>query len=772
MNGQLKILVILKTNEGGQWAIPQILELLRRGHNVSLVMPGGGGRLKRDADRERIEVLETNFQFAFSSPVQAAKGIAELRNLIVREKPDVLFYHLYASAIAARISSIRLRVKRVHMVAGPLYLESRPIRLAEKILVTLDDTLIAGSEYTYRAYKRLGGAGADWTTMIPYGTDCQRRAPAKPGEKSSLRTKLGFSETDFVVVFVAYIYSPKRALGQTIGLKGHEIAIEAWRKFSRENHGVKLVFIGSGFGAEAAIYRESLVSSTASEESITWITSVEDVSPWYKAADISISPSLSENHGAAMEAGAYGIPSIVSSAGGLPEMLPPYCGWVVQAGDCDELYAALNTALATRDQNGLEDQGREIRRHISGRYESSFCASAVASEIEMTASGRPISIFSEAHFIRDRYGRTFATDSVNTDDQWRRYSDVRGGVRVVARTDLRSSVPDGRPLEFADIDPIPDYLGSKGFVRSLSSLRRTVRRVTRAPGITVVRLPGPIAMVAAIGTFARGKPFAVELVGDVGGVRDSGVLPKWANFLPLVALTRFCVRKAAAVRYVTSTSLQNSFPSGGGVALSASDVVLDELYGDTEVRIRTSGSVNLLCVGSMANGYKGHEYAIEAVSLLRQNGHDAKLTIIGSGPWKHFLERVRSELGLDDHVSLPGAFGRREVVNAYDSADILLQPSLTEGMPRTVIEAMARGLPVVATEVGGSVELVDERLLVAPRDAGALASAVELLISSEDFFTEISAANLTRAHDFSGSAAQSRLASWKATLEQLARTNG
>lgn len=772
VSSQIKIMVILKTNEGGQWAIPQILELVRRGHDVLLVIPRGGGKLKKDADREKIKVVETNFQFDYSLPWRAVRGLAELRNLILREKPDVLFYHLYASAIAARISSLRLPVKRVHMVAGPLYLESRIIRVAESILVTMDDTLIAGSEYTFRAYKRLSGGGAKWTTMVPYGTDCQKRVPAVLGEKSDLRAQLGFSETDFVVVFVAYVYSPKRALGQTIGLKGHEIAIEAWRKFSSENHGVKLVFIGSGFGSEAVKYRDSLVSSTASEESITWLESVEDVSPWYKVSDISISPSLSENHGAAMEAGAYGIPSIVTNAGGLPEMLPPHFGWVVQPGDSDELYAALNAALAKRDEDGLHDQGREIRSHITRSYDSSLCASAVASEIEMSVTGQPISIISEAHFVRDRYGRTFSTDSVNTDDQWRRYSEVRGGVRILARTNLQSSVPGGRRLEFADIDPISDYLGFGKFLQTLPEILHSISRVARAPGIPVVRLPGPIAMVFALGAVARGKLFAVELVGDVGGVRQSGVLPAWARFVPLVALTRFCVRKAAAVRYVTSSSLQSRFPPGGGTALAVSDVVLDDLYDGAEVRTKSADPVNLLCVGSMANGYKGHEYAIEALSLLRKNGHDANLTIIGDGPRRQLLERLRSELGLDDEVSLPGAFDRREVVKAYDCADILLQPSLTEGMPRTVIEAMARGLPVVATSVGGSVELVDPRLLVATRDATALASAVERLISSKDLYAETSARNLASAREFSGTIARLRLSEWKVTLESLARSGG
>ena len=104
---------------------------------------------------------------------------------------------------------------------------------------------------------------------------------------------------------------------------------------------------------------------------------------------------------------------------------------------------------------------------------------------------------------------------------------------------------------------------------------------------------------------------------------------------------------------------------------------------------------------------------------------DARLVIIGDGPERPVIESAIREAGLGDHVWLAGA--RTDVAACMQAMDVFVLPSLTEGISNTILEAMACGLPVIATDVGGNPELVDAGrtgVLVPPSNPSALADAM------------------------------------------------
>lgn len=130
---------------------------------------------------------------------------------------------------------------------------------------------------------------------------------------------------------------------------------------------------------------------------------------------------------------------------------------------------------------------------------------------------------------------------------------------------------------------------------------------------------------------------------------------------------------------------------------------------------------------------KGVAYAIQAVAQLRAAGRAVFYTVVGDGPLRADLEALIWHLQLGDSVRLLGARPHAEALRVMQTADILLAPSVTaadgdeEGIPNAVKEAMAMGLPVVATAHGGIPELVEDRVsgfLVPERDVNALASCL------------------------------------------------
>jgi len=131
---------------------------------------------------------------------------------------------------------------------------------------------------------------------------------------------------------------------------------------------------------------------------------------------------------------------------------------------------------------------------------------------------------------------------------------------------------------------------------------------------------------------------------------------------------------------------------------------------------------------------KGHGYLIDAVALLKQDFPSLHLVIIGSGDRHDVLLQQAALLGLRDAVHLLGHRGDIDVCLA--GMDLFVLPSLNEGMGRALVEAMAAGLPVIASRVGGIPAVVSHEqtgLLVPPGDAGALADAMRCVLNQPDW---------------------------------------
>jgi glycosyltransferase involved in cell wall biosynthesis len=147
------------------------------------------------------------------------------------------------------------------------------------------------------------------------------------------------------------------------------------------------------------------------------------------------------------------------------------------------------------------------------------------------------------------------------------------------------------------------------------------------------------------------------------------------------------------------------------------------------------GAVGLL------NEAKGHSYLIDAIATLRGRGSRARGLIVGEGALRADLERRIRDLSLGDAVILAGY--RRDVPDVLAALDVFAMPSLWEGMPYGVLEAMAAQKPVVASDVNGCRDLVrdgETGFLVPPRDPSALAAALERVLRDRERAAALAAA--------------------------------
>ena len=137
---------------------------------------------------------------------------------------------------------------------------------------------------------------------------------------------------------------------------------------------------------------------------------------------------------------------------------------------------------------------------------------------------------------------------------------------------------------------------------------------------------------------------------------------------------------------------------------------------------------HLLFVGRIVY-QKGLDHLITAMGELKDQPW--RLDLVGDGPRVEKLKEQAAGLGIADKVHFLGWLGRAELPKAYQQANLFVYPSRHEGMPNAVLEAMASGLPVLATRIAGNEELVTEEtgLLVPPEDPAALQSALKKLLS-------------------------------------------
>lgn len=379
----MRIVDVIRNSEGGLFIVPFVKELAARGHEVTVILPDPGERLGLALADIGIPTVASAAPMSSARDIVNPLGVRRIRRQILGLRPDVVLYQLIQTALVVRFALAGTNVVKVHQVPGPLYLENSVIRRTERVLAHADDVIICGTDYTRDKYRALPFP-ADRLHSIPFGPAIPELP--RPGDRERLRAAWGIPQNAFTVVIFAYFYPPKKATFQGRGIKGHEDLLQAWITFSHEHPDARLLLVGDGWGPTGNEYRMSVkeqFETAVQPGSVLWVTGQTDSRDFYTMADVSVSPSLSEGHGAALAAGAMGLPLIVSDAGGLPETVEDgRSGWIFPAGDSAALLLRLREAYAAFMQGELPAMGTAARSIMIERFDAAKCAERVADVIE------------------------------------------------------------------------------------------------------------------------------------------------------------------------------------------------------------------------------------------------------------------------------------------------------------------------------------------------------------------------------------------------------
>lgn len=341
---------------------------------------------------------------------------------------------------------------------------------------------------------------------------------------------------------------------------------------------------------------------------------------------------------------------------------------------------------------------------------------------------------------------------------WVRYLEVFEQVRVVARVREVPTVPsdwqraDGEKVSFASV---PYYIGPWQYLQRAQQVKRAATNAVGANDAVILRLGSTIA--ACIEPLLRRTkhPYAVEVVNDPydlfapGSIKNP--LRPFFRWFFLYELRRQCAGAAVAA-YVTKSALQRRYPPAkNAFSTYYSDVDLPDSAFVSASRFpkQEQKTFEIIMVGTLAQLYKAPDVLIKAVAACVREGLELKLILVGDGKHRSELETLAVELGLKEQVCFLGQLTVGDAVRAQlDRADIFVLPSYQEGLPRAMVEAMARALPCIGSTVGGIPELLPPEDMVSPGDVAALAAKIREVVTDPKRMAAMSARNLEKAKEY------------------------
>lgn len=270
----------------------------------------------------------------------------------------------------------------------------------------------------------------------------------------------------------------------------------------------------------------------------------------------------------------------------------------------------------------------------------------------------------------------------------------------------------------------------------------------------ITKIPSEIGEMTVKIANKFNKILLVEMVGCIWDALWNHSI-KGKIYAPYKFLkTRKSVKNAGNVIYVTQSFLQNRYPTKG-LSIGCSDVKVNTVSKE-QLDLKIKKIMNLKCTKTLKLAtlagldvrYKGQHNVIKAISILKKQGYSFKYYLAGNGKGI-FIKKMIKKYNLEDSVVILGSLNHAEVFSLLDQIDIYIQPSKQEGLPRALVEAMGRGCPAIASNIGGIPELLSSEFLFNPSSINDL--AVKLKNMTCDKLAKAAQDNYNKSLDYSES---------------------
>jgi len=358
----MKVLHLLKTSTGATWALRQLRELVKLGLEVHVALPDG--TLVEQYQKHGVHCHLIQTAINIRQPWKNLSMFKAFRNLVAQIQPDIIHSHFVATTLTMRLALGKNHpIKRIFQVPGPLHLEHAFYRNAEILCAGKNDFWLASCEWTIGRYEQ-SGIARDKIGLVYYGVDLDTFTNA---EAANLKEELQLPDDIDIIGNVAYFYAPKRYLGQSRGLKGHEDLIDAIDIVAKNGANVAGVFVGGAWGGDPAYMNQVIEYANSKQHGkYFFLGHRNDVQKLYRNFTISVHPSHSENVGGAVESLLCASPTICTNIGGFPDLIKENeTGWLCPPKDPKALAVSIESALANKEiRDKFAKRGQQLAQTL------------------------------------------------------------------------------------------------------------------------------------------------------------------------------------------------------------------------------------------------------------------------------------------------------------------------------------------------------------------------------------------------------------------------
>ena len=361
----LRILQVSATAVGGSWFHDQVTGLARRGHDVRAVLPEPGPLASRLASAGiGVDIVRFRGKRPGQLPRIAAAEVRLLR--LIREfRPDVIHAHLLIGTLACRLASAGYRpALRVTQVPGMPRLHIPALRWLDRWTLRRDDVVIGSCQAIADRYRAMGARSV---AVSYYGCDVRAIDPSTSG--AAFRREFGLAEGTPAIGMIAHMYRSRLRAFRDVGVKGHEVFIDAAPLIQAQVPGAAIFVVGDELAMDRGYRRDLQARAAARGAEVRFTGHRPDIAAVLAGLDVVVTPSMEESACyAAVEALLMGKGVVASNVGGLPDTVRHgQTGLLVPPGDPAALAAAVATLIA--DPAMRQEMGRRGRQECLRRFD-------------------------------------------------------------------------------------------------------------------------------------------------------------------------------------------------------------------------------------------------------------------------------------------------------------------------------------------------------------------------------------------------------------------
>ncbi|MBZ0273383.1 glycosyltransferase family 4 protein [bacterium] len=508
--------------------------------------------------------------------------------------------------------------------------------------------------------------------------------------------------------------------------------LEVFAPLARTNADLHLVIVGDDApgeeGCRERLMRRATTLGVESRVTFTGRIANDRKALYARAMDLFVFPSLLEGFGlAVVELMALGVPAVVSNRGSLPEVVKhDVTGLVLPLEDRDRFGAELASLLA--DDARLARYGDNARRAVRERFTWERCAEETDAIHDRLTRKRRRRILAVVLNAGD------GAETMRREGQLARFNDnyVAAWSRAFDRVDVYEYGASGE-TPFPNAHFVAGRPRWRGVAYGLALPFLHRRRIRRASLVRAMHAGA--ALPAVIAQMLWRRPLVVTYGYRYDAFMREKRRPLYARYAAFVA--RRAIKRAHAV-IVTNASLEAHVRA----LIGPERVHLIPNGVDTEAfapngAIRRDGKATVVFVGRL-EPQKNPLLLAAALAPMRER---VRLVVAGDGALRSRLADACAGAGIE--ADLRGTVPHTELPALLASADVFVLPSRIEGHPKSLLEAMAAGLPCVGTRVAGIEDVLrdgETGLLVPPDDAAALCDAIERVLDDKELARTLGAA--------------------------------